>query len=434
MKENLKNEAVFHKMLVGEEMRAKSENRTIIILFSMTLFALIFHIFKVGIGLSLNNYFSFLWLFCIFLGIYAYVGNKMLAAIAMALILISTIVQSQIIFENGIGNSPYSIFLTTLGSSAFALLFGWIFALISLNPRFEKIITSLSIVALSFLLIGLLISPQESDGATISIWGVQPIEPIKILSCIVLADISQNSESSSLRKYSNYLMLFLTLFVLAISSEFGGVLLIALTSCCVVIPIFIRKFSLKIVISVISILAFFPTLVFLFSSNHFNKVYARIVAWINPFSDPFGISYQVIRARKAMVLGGATGVKDNLPYTISVQESDYVFSKIIYYMGALGGITVLTLCLFLFIQCASILKNYSEKTYPTVFARCFLIITATQSVLNIGGNLGLLPVTGVPLLLVSKGTMSFASSIAFITVFIVLSSDKFKGVFSKRRR
>jgi cell division protein FtsW (lipid II flippase) len=137
----------------------------------------------------------------------------------------------------------------------------------------------------------------------------------------------------------------------------------------------------------------------------------RMEAWLDPWSDPSGRSYQIIQSLLAVANGGTLGRGPGLgsPGLVPVAISDFIFAAIGEEIGLVGivgllGLFGLTLARGL---TASLRAPDRFRRYLAAGLTAYLGI---QSLLIIGGNLRLLPLTGVTLPFVSYGGSSLLTS------------------------
>lgn len=136
----------------------------------------------------------------------------------------------------------------------------------------------------------------------------------------------------------------------------------------------------------------------------------RLLAFMDPGIDPRGIGYQVQQVRLAIGSGGWSGQglgegRQTQGGFIPFQQTDFVFSVAGEELGLIGAGAVLLLSGFVVYRAFWIARSATDS-----FARllatgvgCWLLF---QTVQNIGMNLGLMPVTGLPLPFVSYGGSS----------------------------
>ena len=149
----------------------------------------------------------------------------------------------------------------------------------------------------------------------------------------------------------------------------------------------------------------------------------RIISFINPYLDPLGSGYHRIQSIIAIGAGqfwgrglghGSQSQLDFLPE----QHTDFIFASIAEEWGFIGVLIVFILYFLLFFRLIKIALGASNN-----FARLFCIGTGIiflfQFFINIGMNLGLLPVVGISLPFVSYGGSNLI--ISFITLGIIQS-------------
>ena len=143
----------------------------------------------------------------------------------------------------------------------------------------------------------------------------------------------------------------------------------------------------------------------------------RWLSWRDPAADPEGAGWQIIQGQYALAEGGIFGLGLGASRQkwgwLPAAHTDFIFAVIGEELGLVGTFFVLFLFLVLIISIITVArktKNYYTRIYATGLAGWILI----QSVINLGGVLGLLPITGVPLPLISYG----GSSLIFILISI----------------
>jgi len=141
---------------------------------------------------------------------------------------------------------------------------------------------------------------------------------------------------------------------------------------------------------------------------------ARVLSFLNPYSDPLGTGYNVIQAvisvgsGKFFGRGLGRGTQSHL-YFLPERHSDFIFASLAEELGFLGASLLLVFYFLLLFQILKIAKNAADD-----FG--FLIVTGVfshlsfQILVNIGMNLGLLPITGITLPLVSTGGSSLLAT------------------------
>lgn len=151
----------------------------------------------------------------------------------------------------------------------------------------------------------------------------------------------------------------------------------------------------------------------------------RIAIFIDPARDPLGSGYQVMQAKIATGSGGITGkgflhgTQVNLEY-LPARHTDFIFSVLGEEWGFVGVSVVLTLYLFLIIESFAVAKASRDRggTFLVLTLISFFIF---HIVINVAMQIGLLPVTGIPLPLISYG--GSATMMFFIAIGLILNVD-----------
>jgi cell division protein FtsW len=174
------------------------------------------------------------------------------------------------------------------------------------------------------------------------------------------------------------------------------------------------------------------------------KILPRSETWVERFNDFGGHkgvhdeafvinddNYQVSHANIAIANGslfgkfpGNSAERDFLPQAYS----DFIYAIIIEETGLIGGFFVLLLYVILFIR-AGIIANRSEKLFPKLLVMGAALILVTQALANMAVAVGLIPVTGQTLPLVSRGgTSTIITCIYFGMILSVSRYEIPKGI------
>ena len=136
----------------------------------------------------------------------------------------------------------------------------------------------------------------------------------------------------------------------------------------------------------------------------------RLVIFVNPWVDPRGAGWNIIQSVTAVGAGGLTGTgflqgtQSHLRY-LPQQSTDFIFSILAEETGFLGGIVVLAL--FGAVLVRGIMIMYAAgNEFATLAAAGVVAMLLFHTVVNVGMAMGVLPITGIPLMLVSYGGSS----------------------------
>ena len=232
-----------------------------------------------------------------------------------------------------------------------------------------------------------------------------PIEITKIVLIILLAKYfsMRHVEMYKLRHILlSGFYVFLPAALIFFQPDFGSVIiLVALWLGVLVISgIKLRHFL---------ILTFCGLLLLVLSWSFLLKPYQkeRVGAFLAPQIEPLGMSWSQIQSKIAIGTGGlfgqgfSKGSQTQYGF-LSEPHTDFIFSAISEEFGFLGISVLFFLLIILFWRIIKIALN-SQSNFPRLFASGFGIVLFAQVFIHIGMNLGLLPVIGISLPLVSYG-------------------------------
>ncbi|MDH6125165.1 rod shape-determining protein RodA [Kitasatospora sp. GP82] len=136
----------------------------------------------------------------------------------------------------------------------------------------------------------------------------------------------------------------------------------------------------------------------------------RFAAFANPALDPAGVGYNTAQARIAIGSGGLTGMglfhgTQTIGQFVPEQQTDFVFSVAGEELGFVGGLALIGLLGVVLWRACRIARQATDL-FGTVVCAGVISWFAFQAFENIGMNLGIMPVAGIPLPFVSYGGSS----------------------------
>lgn len=154
----------------------------------------------------------------------------------------------------------------------------------------------------------------------------------------------------------------------------------------------------------------------------FDVVRIRVDAWLNPWLDPSGRSFQIVQSLLSVAAGGIFGRGPGLgsPGVVPLAHSDFVFAAIAEENGLLGAAGLLMLVGLLAAR-GFFIALRAPGNYRRYLAAGIATALAAQAILIIGGNLRVLPLTGVTLPFVSYGGSSLLTSFAAVLLLLRIS-------------
>lgn len=146
----------------------------------------------------------------------------------------------------------------------------------------------------------------------------------------------------------------------------------------------------------------------------------RVRSFLQPTADPLGRGYNVIQSIVAVGSGGwtgqglARGLQSQLRF-LPERQTDFIFASTVEELGFVGGAAVLALFAFLLLRGVRIFRQ-ARDAFGTYLSGGITFLFFVQAAVNIGMNLGLLPVTGITLPFMSYGGSSLLVSFASLGI------------------
>ena len=262
-------------------------------------------------------------------------------------------------------------------------------------------------------------------------WGpltIQPSEMIKISVVIVLARYY-----SKVIKPEGFTLLELTWPAIIMALPFGLIvtqpdlgtaMMVLLIAASLTMFVKIEKYSLLALISGGLIIA--PG-VWFFGLKPYQI--ERIKTFLDPDRDPLGAGYHIIQSKIAIGSGmihgkGLMQGTQNALSFLPEQHTDFIFSVLAEEWGFIGAMTILILFLILLIWGLSIAYKCRD-TFGTILATGVTILIFWQVFINLGMVMGLMPVVGMPLPLISYGGSSLMTIMVCIGILLNISMRRF---------
>ncbi|MEP1230294.1 MAG: rod shape-determining protein RodA [Litorimonas sp.] len=235
---------------------------------------------------------------------------------------------------------------------------------------------------------------------------LQPSEIMKPAIVLALAryyhDLASWRVSSALGVLGAMIIIALPMALILNQPDLGTTLLLAATG---VVIVFLAGINWRVILfAMLSLLVAIP-LFFKFGLKAYQR--ARILTFFDPSRDPSGASYHIIQSKIALGSGGVSG-KGFMKGTqrqgeyVPENRTDFIFTVIGEEFGLVGSlltmglyICVISLCVWLCWQCKAVFSKLLIMGLTTTFTLYIFI--------NLGMVMGLAPVVGVPLPLISYG-------------------------------
>jgi len=323
-------------------------------------------------------------------------------------------------------NNQYIIFLRQLMFASIGIV---IMMAISRLPkifffRWAKVALWLSIVLLVLVLIpsiGISVAGQRN---WISLWGPFRLQPSEIakLTLIVWGSVVLSKQiRSKITTWQNLLVpVFPVGAIIAVLVIFEGDLGTALILGPILLSLFyavgapVKLFTWSAMAGLLGI--------FILSIQESYRI-QRFLSWINPSAENQDAGWQVTHGKYALASGGWTGIglgasKEKWGW-LPAAHTDFIFAVVGEELGLVGTLIVLAL-IGTIAYVALTLARKTNDLFTKLIATSVMAWIVVQSIINVGAVLGLLPVTGVPLPLVSYGGSSLVFTMSAIGVLMAV--------------
>jgi len=282
------------------------------------------------------------------------------------------------------------------------------------------------------LLLAVLILATSTRGAVrwieLPFFRFQPSELGKILLVLAIAGfaIDRGRRQTEWRRTLRLLGLGLVpAFLIALQPDLDTALVYVVTTVTIMFLAGIdwRQFAaLGGVVAAIAVLALVVGPLFGAPSPLTGEQAERITSFLNPSADPADTSYQTHQAIIAIGSGGKTGLGDDASQAeagfLPEAQTDFIFAVTAERWGFLGCALVLSLYALLVWRALRI-ATLSKNLYGSLVAGGIAAMVLFQVFVNVGMNIGILPVAGIPLPLMSYGGSSVLAT--FMAVGILQS-------------
>ncbi len=256
---------------------------------------------------------------------------------------------------------------------------------------------------------------------------VQPSELVKVALIICLARYYSRAATPkgfTLRQLVTPIVLTLVPFILIVRQpDLGTAMLLLLIAGSMTVFVKIERRSM---IALVSAGTIAVPLVWFFLKEYQKR---RILTFLNPDRDPLGAGYHVIQSKIAIGSGQIVGKgflkgTQNALAFLPEQHTDFIFSVLAEEWGFLGSMGLLLLFLLMIVWSLNIAVS-SRDPFGTVLAVGVTSMIFWQVFINIGMVMGLMPVVGVPLPLVSYGGSSIITIMVSIGLLMNVSMRRF---------
>ena len=258
---------------------------------------------------------------------------------------------------------------------------------------------------------------------------LQPSEMMKISIILMLAKYYNDISPEYLPKlYTHFVPLIgiaIPCFLIAIQPDLGTAVIVGLIG---LFCIFISGINLRyVLLSAIGVVSSFPYV----WSKLYDYQKKRILTFLNPESDPLGSGYHVIQSKIAIGSSGMygkgffNGTQSRLNF-LPEKHTDFIFATLSEETGFVGSIFIIALFAMLIYYIVKISLS-SNNSFYTIVGLNIAFLFFVHVFVNMGMVIGLLPVVGVPLPLISYGGSSLLTFSILIGIVIGISMNNKKS-------
>ncbi len=275
---------------------------------------------------------------------------------------------------------------------------------------------------------GLLIAPivigTEVNGARnwivfkkggVTLFSIQPSEFVKVSLVFVLASMMSGKKNLK-ETYGSVVIAAVLCVILLVQKDLGALLLYFLTT--------VILFFLSTTNWALSILGLAAGGGGGYVAYHlFDHVKTRFDIWKNPWLDPQVDGYQIIQALVAIGSGGwfGMGIGAGFPRDIPLYSSDFIYAAICEQFGLIFALLLLAVYAIIVLRGISIAMS-ARNSFHALLSFGVVTLLGLQTLLIVGGNTRLIPLTGVVLPFIAEGGSSLVSYMAMIGMLLGISS------------
>lgn len=325
-------------------------------------------------------------------------------------------------------NNPYK-FLINQG--VFAIIGFFIMIIISkidykIYKKYSNHILIISIILLILVLIpGIgIVRNGSRSWFGIGSFGVQPSEIAK-LALIIFTSKYLSNYSNKMDKIKSYalpiiVIIFIVFFLILLEPDFGSGAIMVLS---LIVLIFTSKIKISffVILGIIGLVGIIGLIIVA------PYRVARILAYLNPWSDPLGSGFQIIQSLYAIGPGGLFGLglgnSIQKHFYLPEPQTDFIFAIISEELGFIGILLLAFSYITLFYNILKVSLE-TKDLFGKYLSFGLIIELVLQTLLNLLVVVGLIPVTGVTLPFLSYGGSSLLICMTMIGIILNISKNK----------
>ena len=278
------------------------------------------------------------------------------------------------------------------------------------------------------LLVGVLVFGNVSNGARrwfdLGFFHLQPSEIMKLAVPMMLA---YHFNHKQLPPKCKSLIVALVLLILPVvltakQPDLGTAIIIATSGLCILL---LAGINWKLIFIFLLLGALSTPVLWHFMHSYQKE---RVLTFLNPERDPLGSGYHIIQSKIALGSGGVFGkgwlhgTQSHLQF-LPAHATDFIFAVTGEELGLVGCLFLFSLFLAVFIRGLSI-SNQAQDTFTRLLSGSLSLTFILATYINIGMVVGILPVVGVPLPLISYGGSSIITTMSGFGIIISIHTHR----------
>lgn len=253
---------------------------------------------------------------------------------------------------------------------------------------------------------------------------IQPSELMKLAVPLMLAWYLDNKSLPPNRRVLiiSFLILMVPVILIAKQPDLGTALMIALSGICVLI---LSGMEWRLIVILTLIAAACTPIAWHFMHGYQHE---RVLTFLHPERDPLGAGYHIIQSKIAIGSGGLlgkgwlNGTQSHLQF-LPEHATDFIFAVCGEEFGLIGSLILITLFLVI-VGRILVVSAQAQDTFSRLLAGGLGLIFFFSAFVNIGMVMGILPVVGLPLPLVSYGGSSVVTLLASFGIIMSIHTHR----------
>ncbi len=259
----------------------------------------------------------------------------------------------------------------------------------------------------------------------LGLFNIQPSEFMKVVLPIMLSwwlEKTNNSRNYLAIGLVYLLIVSIPLALIILQPDLGTSIMIGLTAGVIILLVGMPwKYILGLIALCLTVVPFLWV-----NMHSYQK--QRVLTFLDPYTDPLGHGYHTIQSQIAIGSGGLSGkgwlqgTQSQLNF-VPEQHTDFIFSLLAEEFGFLGILALFALYTFVLLR-GLYIAYQAQETFARVLAASLIISFFLNAVVNMSMVLGLLPIVGLPLPLISYGGSSMLTHSLAFGLIMAISSER----------